>query len=288
MESITNMGNQIHWYPGHMNKALHEMEERIKSIDIVIEVFDARIPFSSINDEFESFTKNKKKIYIYNKSDLADESVNQKWKAYFDSINQDYLFTDAAHNDIASQLNKKIAFLAKDKHAKEISKGMKPQPVKVMIIGIPNVGKSSLINRLAKRKAAGVENKPGFTRGEQFVKVNNDYLLVDTPGILPASYEDKSKAANLALVGSIKEDILPTRDLVEILLKNLAKLYPNALKSRFDIDEINDVDSVLNAIAKKRGLLISGGALDIEKAISLLLKEFKEGKLGRFSLEWPK
>ena len=234
------MGNQIHWYPGHMNKALKEMEERIKLIDIVIEVLDARIPLSSINEEFERFTANKKKLYIYNKIDLADETQTKKWGENFAKKDIDYLFADLAHTDIASLLNKKINFLAKQKHEKDISRGMKPQPVKVMIIGIPNVGKSSLINRLAKRKAAGVENRPGFTRGEQFIKVNNDFLLVDTPGILPTNYDDKNKAANLALIGAMREEILPSRELVDVLLKKLAKLYPNALKNRFDIEEIKD------------------------------------------------
>ena len=282
------MGNQIHWYPGHMNKALHEMEERIKAIDVVIEVFDARIPLSSVNDEFEDFIKNKKRLYIFNKSDLADENQTKLWKDKLAQDGKSALFVDVAHNDVSNFINKQIDLLAKDKHQKEIARGMKPQPVKVMIIGIPNVGKSSLINRLAKRKAAGVENRPGFTRGEQFIKVNNNYLLVDTPGILPASYEDKRKAANLALIGSIKEDILPTRELVEILLKTLSKLYPNALKARFDIDNLDNVDDVLLAICKKRGLLISGGTFDTIKAESLLLKEFKEGKLGRFTIEWAK
>ncbi len=282
------MGNQIHWYPGHMNKALHEMEERIKNIDVIIEVLDARIPLASRNNEFEEFIKNKKRLYLYNKSDLADDNISKRWKEYFTQNGEDYYFVDVAHIDVTSFINKKIDSLAKEKHQKEINKGMKPQPIKVMIIGIPNVGKSSLINRLAKRKAAGVENRPGFTRGEQFIRVNNNYLLVDTPGILPSSYEDKNKAALLALVGSIKEDILPNRELVNYLLNALRELYPNSLKSRFDIDEITNSDEVLSIIAKKRGLLVSGGELDIEKAESLLLKEFKEGKLGKISLQWPK
>ena len=149
-----------------------------------------------------------------------------------------------------------------------------------MIIGVPNVGKSSLINRLAKRSAAGVQNKPGYTRGEQFIKVNNDFILLDTPGILPMSYEDKNHAVNLALLGSVKEDILPNEDLAMYLVKYLCKYYPNALKDRFDVVDLSNFDQVIEQICARRGLLNNK-----EKAYSLLLKEFKEGKLGRISLE---
>ena len=155
-----------------------------------------------------------------------------------------------------------------------------------MIVGIPNVGKSSLINRLAKRKTAGVQNKPGYTRGEQWIKVNKDFLLLDTPGILPMSYEDQNKATNIALIGSIREDILPNEVLGQRLLAYLKEHYPNALKGRFDIAEIGDRLVVLNAIAEKRKIVTSTGENDLLRAEALLLKEFKDGLLGRISLEW--
>ena len=161
---------------------------------------------------------------------------------------------------------------------------MKPQPIKAMIIGVPNVGKSSLINRIAKRNAAGVQNKPGFTRGEQYIKVNKDFILLDTPGVLPMNYEDKAHAANLALLGSIKDEILPTDELVSILLKYLSKNYPDALVNRFGISDLTNPVEVCNIVANKRGL-ITGGNLDISRAEFLILKEFKEGKLGRITLE---
>ena len=183
-------------------------------------------------------------------------------------------------------ISQAVIRLGKSKWDKEMARGMKPQPIRTMIIGIPNVGKSSLINLLAQRKAAGVQNKPGYTRGEQWIRVNKDFLLLDTPGILPMNYEEQENAANLALIGSIREDILPIEDLVEILLNNLQKHYPDSLKERFEIEDFSDHKKTLMTIASKRGLLTNNGQLDIVKAQSLLLKEFKDGKLGRITLEW--
>ena len=282
------MSAQIHWFPGHMNKALKEMEEKIKLVDVVIELLDMRIPLSSVNDNFENVIKNKKRLFVFTKTDLADDPQTKLWKEKFDSENKDYLILDLLHTDVSKILSNKIANMAKDKHEKEKAKGMKPQPIRAMIIGIPNVGKSSLINKIAKRKAAGVENRPGFTRGEQFIKINNDFLLVDTPGVLPMNYEDKKKAINLALVGSIKEDILPIMDLANHLIEFLKKRYPNALKERFDIDEITELMPVLQQISARRGLISQNNVPDLEKAATVLLKEFKDGKLGKISLEWAK
>ena len=275
----------IHWFPGHMNKALNEIKEKVKLVDVVIELLDTRIPYSSFNDEFEKFVNNKKRLFVFTKADLADPEVTKGWIDQFKKEGKDYLFLDILHDNVNVILSKKITELAKEKHEREKAKGMKPQPVRTMIIGIPNVGKSSLINKLAKRKVAGVENRPGFTRGEQMIKINNDFLLVDTPGVLPMNYENKKKAMHLALVGSIKEEILPSLDMADYLLDFFKERYPSILESRFDIKEINENHAVLEQIAKKRGLLGQSGVLQIENAASLLLKEFKDGKLGRISLE---
>ena len=275
----------IHWFPGHMNKALNEIKEKVKLVDVVIELLDTRIPYSSFNDEFEKFVNNKKRLFVFTKADLADPEVTKGWIDQFKKEGKDYLFLDILHDNVNVILSKKITELAKEKHEREKSKGMKPQPVRTMIIGIPNVGKSSLINKLAKRKVAGVENRPGFTRGEQMIKINNDFLLVDTPGVLPMNYENKKKAMHLALVGSIKEEILPSLDMADYLLDFFKERYPSILEARFDIKEINENHAVLEQIAKKRGLLGQSGVLQIENAASLLLKEFKDGKLGRISLE---
>ena len=278
--------NNIHWFPGHMNKALHEVEEKVKVIDVVIELFDARAPKSSINEHLEKVIQHKKKLYVFTKADLADPEQTAKWQKHFRTEDSEVLVVNVNDKNSYNSISNAVIRLGKTKWAKEMARGMKPQPIRTMIIGIPNVGKSSLINLLAKRKAAGVQNKPGYTRGEQWIKVNKDFLLLDTPGILPMSYENQEKAANLALVGSIREDILPNNELVAILLKFLKEHYPNALKERFGIEEINEPKEVLEVIANKRGLLAGSGRLDILKAESLLLKEFKDGLLGRISLEW--
>ena len=280
------MGQQIHWFPGHMNKALNEVENKVKLVDVIIELFDARAPLSSINENLEKLTVNKKKLIVLTKTDLADAEQNKKWAAVFKEKYDQVLCLDLKKNNAEILLSKAVIELGKDKWAKEMKKGMKPQPIRTMIIGIPNVGKSSLINRLAKRKAAGVQNKPGYTRGEQWIKVNKDFLLLDTPGILPMSYEDHKKATHLALIGSIREDILPNEQLGEYLLELLKKHYPNSLQNRYDINEISDRLTVLNQIAERRKLVNSVGENDIERAEALLLKEFKDGLLGNITLEW--
>ena len=280
------MANNIHWFPGHMNKALHQVEEKIKVIDVIIELFDARAPLSSVNEDLEKVASNKKKLYILTKSDLADPAQTTLWQKHFSNDNSEVLVINLTNKGSYDQIANAVIRLGKSKWEKEKAKGMKPQPIRTMIIGIPNVGKSSLINLLAKRKVAGVQNKPGYTRGEQWIKVNKDFLLLDTPGILPMNYENKQKAANLALLGSIREDILPNTDLVEMLLKFLKEKYPNALKERFGIEEITNHKEVCIAIANKRGLLNSNGQFDIVRAEALLLKEFKDGLLGRITLEW--
>ncbi len=278
--------NNIHWFPGHMNKALHEVEEKVKVIDVVIELFDARAPKSSVNEHLEKVIQHKKKLYVFTKADLADPEQTSKWQKHFRTEDSEVLVVNVNDKNSYNSISSAVIRLGKTKWAKEMARGMKPQPIRTMIIGIPNVGKSSLINLLAKRKAAGVQNKPGYTRGEQWIRVNKDFLLLDTPGILPMSYENQEKAANLALVGSIREDILPNNELVSILLKFLKEHYPTALKERFGIENIGEAKDVLEEIANKRGLLAGSGRLDILKAESLLLKEFKDGLLGRISLEW--
>ena len=280
------MANDIHWFPGHMNKALHEVEEKIKMMDVIIELLDARAPLSSVNERLEKATAHKKKLFLITKADLADEKQTQLWTKHFMSQDSEVLVVNLTNKNAYNSIANAVIRLGKSKWQKEMARGMKPQPIRTMIIGIPNVGKSSLINLLAKRKAAGVQNKPGYTRGEQWIRVNKDFMLLDTPGILPMSYENKEKAANLALIGSIREDILPNHDLVSYLLDELKCHYPDALKDRFDISEITSYEDVIRAISIRRGLLTSNGGYALEKAESLLLKEFKDGLLGRITLEW--
>ena len=280
-ESQTN----IHWFPGHMNKALNNIGESIKLVDVVIELFDARCPNSSINEQLENTIKNKKKLIILSKPDLADPNVTKNWVQKLKTTNDLVVDLDLTKGNATNEIIKLVSILGQDIWAKQKAKGMKPQPLKTMIVGIPNVGKSSLINRLAKRKAAGVQNKPGYTRGEQWIKVNDQFLLLDTPGILPMNYGDKKKSINLALIGSIREDILPNTDLCIYLLDFIKKEYPSLLSERFDISQINDYEETMNKICENRKLISNNGVNDIARAEALLLHEFKNGLLGRVSLE---
>ena len=277
--------NNVHWFPGHMKKALNEVEERIKLVDVVIELFDARAPLASQNPYLENIVANKKKLVVLTKADLADPEQTKVWenelKNKFDSL----LVMNLTENKITDALTKAVLALGKEKRERDMRRGMKPQPLKTMIVGIPNVGKSSLINKLAKRKAAGVQNKPGFTRGEQWIRVNQDFILLDTPGILPMNYDDQSKATNLALIGCVKEDILPNHILLESLLKTLKNNYPSSLEERYGIKEITTYEEVVKQVADRRKLLDSNGELDLLRSEALILKEFKDGKLGRITLE---
>ena len=279
------MPKQIHWFPGHMSKALREIEGKIKIVDVVIELLDARAPLSSINENLEEVIENKKKLIILSKIDMADPNQTKLWVNKLSERYEIVLALDLTKESAEKEIAKAVFELGEEKREKDKKKGMKPQPVRAMILGIPNVGKSSLINRLASRKAAGVQNKPGYTRGEQWIKVNKDFELLDTPGVLPMNYENKDKATKLALLGSIKEEILPNSDLCMYLLKFLKDKYPLALRERFDIENITENLDVMHNIARRRGLLKSG-VEDIEKAEALLLHEFKNGKLGKITLEW--
>ena len=278
------MSQQIHWFPGHMKKALNNISEKIKLVDVVIEILDARAPASSINPDLEKTIKNKKRLAVLSKADLADPAQTKLWAEELKKEFDAFVILNLTDPKSTKILSNEVSKLGKEKHEKEIAKGMKPQPIKAMIIGIPNVGKSSLINRLANRKAAGVQNKPGYTRGEQFIKVNNDFILLDTPGVLPMNYDDKKVATNLALIGSVREDILPNEVLVKSLLYILRDFYPTALEERYGINPIGEDQEVLKQIAIRRGLK-SGGDLDIEKAEITLLKDFKDGRLGLITLD---
>lgn len=279
------MANQVHWYPGHMKKAQNEIEEKIKIVDCVIELLDARIPLSSRNKTLFKITESKKRLVVLTKNDLADENETKKWIAHFNEIGFKAIFADLNKESDIKKIISSSESLGEAKWEKEIKKGMKPQPVRAMVIGIPNVGKSTFINKLAKRHAASVANKPGHTKSQQWIKVSNKFELLDTPGILPSSYEDKNSAINLALVGSINDNVLPLEELAEHSFKFLKEHYFTNLKERFDyIDESDSFDTMIRKIANKRGYLSKGGE-DIEKASKVFLNELKNGLLGRITFE---
>lgn len=278
------MSKDIHWFPGHMKKAKNEIETKLKIVDCVIELLDARIPFSSRNDQLYKLTENKKRLVVLTKSDLADNKITSLWINFFKDNGFAALFADLNNPKDVQNIIKAAERLGDEKRKKELTRGLKPQPIRAMIIGIPNVGKSTLINKMAHRHAAGVENKPGYTKAQQWIKVSNQFELLDTPGILQSNYDDENKAINLALVGSINENILPDEQLAVTLLSFLIKNYPDELKARYSFANLGDEYTILKQLAKNRGL-ISGGEEDIHKAEKVLLNEFKNGKIGKISLE---
>lgn len=286
---MAEYSKQIQWFPGHMKKALVEMQNSVKLVDIVIEIVDARAPYSSSNPELKKIINNKPHLIMLNKSDLADEI---KTKQFIESYNKQGIFalSCSVMNLDFKKLKDKCQDILKEKFLKERSKGLKPRPIRAMIVGIPNVGKSSFINKIAKRKAANVGNKPGVTKSQQMIKIDKDFELLDTPGVLWPKFEDLNVATNLALLNSIKMDILPKDKLIISLITKLVNDYPNTLNKRYGdveivINDENDIYHIIENIAKRRGLIISGNNLDIDRAIDLILKEFADGLLGRFTLE---
>lgn len=276
---------QIHWYPGHMKKAQIEVQDKVKICDLVIELLDARIPVSSRNETLFKITKDKTRLVVLTKVDLADKKITDSWANYFKSQGFAAIFADLNKEQDVKNIVKAAEKLGEVKNEKYIAKGMKPQPIRAMIIGIPNVGKSTLINKMAKRRAANVQNKPGLTRSQQWIKVSERFELLDTPGILPPSYEDGEHAINLALVGSINSEILPNEELANVALNLLKENYNELLLKRFSyIDLEKDNLSIFEEIAKRRGYLAKGRP-DMEKTHKVFLNELKNGVLGQISFE---
>lgn len=283
------MAKDIQWFPGHMAKALREISERIKVVDIAIEICDARAPLSSINPELYSIIKNKPKIMILSKKDLADENITKSWIKYFEekgyialamNLNKDNL-------DVIFNISK---VCLKEKIEKDKRRGLKPQPIRALVVGIPNVGKSTFINKLSKRKAANVGNMPGVTKAQQWIKIKNDFELLDTPGVLWPKFENQEIGTRLALIGTIKQDILDKSNLAYSLLNYLFNEHPEFLINRYGIElpsEFNDENEIviLERIGRKRGLLKAKGEVEINRVEEIILKEFKEGLMGRYSLE---
>lgn len=279
----------IHWFPGHMQKALRDIENKLKVIDVVVELADSRAPlYSTRNPILAEKSKNKQKLLVLTKLDLADENRVKQAVEELKTIYDYVLAGNLNDRGFIRQIKAAVKMLGEPVHKKQAAKLMKPQALKVMILGIPNVGKSTLINKLANRKAAGVENRPGLTRAQQFIKVDQDFILIDTPGVLPPNYENKTAVINLALLGSIRQEILPLHDMALFLADYLIVNYPQLLKARYDLSDeaLSSPEAMYLQIAIRRGLLDSG-QVNTDKAETLLLNEFKNGVLGRVSLGEP-
>ena len=284
----------INWYPGHMAKTKREIANSMQIIDIVIEILDSRIPISSRNPDIQTLTKGKKKIILLNKIDLSDERKTAKWKEYFEKECEACLLVDCNSGKGINQVLKKIEELMEEDKKKAALRGRINKTTRVMILGIPNVGKSSFINRVSKSSKLEVANRPGVTRQNQWIRIGKNQELLDTPGVLWPKFESQEVALNLAFTGTIKDDILPITDISYELLKLLNEKYQNNLFERYKItaedwNEIKDLQNpiyeLMKLIARKRGAIVVGGKENIDKAARIIMDDFRSGKIGKITVE---
>lgn len=275
------------WYPGHMTKAKRMMQEDIKLIDLIIELVDARIPLSSRNPDIDQMGQNKARLILLNKSDLADERCNEAWTEYFKEKGILVAKINAKNKGSLKSLQGVILEACKEKLERDKRRGIKNRPIRAMVVGIPNVGKSTFINSFAGRACAKTGNKPGVTKGKQWIRLNKNVELLDTPGILWPKFEDQSVGMKLAMIGSIKDDILNVEELALEVIKALKERYPGVLSERYGIEEEKEPVDVMGQIAEARKCLLKGSELDYLKTANIILDEFRSGKLGRFTLENP-
>ena len=279
----------IQWFPGHMTKAQRMIEENLKLVDAVCEILDARIPRSSRNPDIDRLAGDKPRLVILNRIDLADPNVTGRWKQYFEARGLAILETDARTGKGVSGFAPAVRRLLADKIREYEAKGQVGRPLRVMILGIPNVGKSTFINKVAGRKAAIAGDKPGVTRGKQWINIDAGLDLLDTPGILWPKFDSQEVGEMLAITNAIKADVLDKETLAANFMLRLRQMYPQAIKDRYKFDPDPDMNGfeLLEQAAKKRGFLVSRGEYDIERMANTLLGEYHEGKLGRLSLEMP-
>lgn len=285
-----NFQKNVHHFPGHMRKALNTLERFVHAMDLAIEILDARAPNASKNPFLEEVLKNKPRLLFLSKADLADEAITRKWCEFFKEQGYMNASADFKKENLLKILREAAAPLIKEKEERANRLGQKKPLLKLFVVGIPNVGKSTFINQLLHRRVARVANRPGVTVAEQWLRVSDDFLLLDTPGILPMAYDDHQSAIKLALLGSLPQNILPLEELLETLLPYLLSEKPAKLSSiyGFSIEEIkNDNFSLLEKVAIKRGFLDRNGAYNFEKAGWSLIKDFQSAKLGKISLEIP-
>jgi ribosome biogenesis GTPase A len=286
----------INWFPGHMAKTQREITEDLKLIDVVIELLDARIPYSSRNPVINKIINGKKKIILLNKSDLSDPEINNLWREKL-SKEAPTILTDSNSGRGVDKVTKQIDALMEEELKKQAARGRINKTIRVMILGIPNVGKSSFINRITKKQSLEVGNKPGVTRKKQWIRIGKNQELMDTPGVLWPKFESEEVSLNLAFTGTIKDDILERTEIAYELLKKLHKDYKKELYERYKISETDEKEvlesanpmyTLMKIIGRKRGALVSGGEVDDEKVARIILEDFRSGKIGKISLEQPK
>ena len=279
----------IQYFPGHHTKTQRQIEADIRLVDLVAEVIDARIPDSSRNPDVDQLTAGKPRMIILNRADQADPAMNRRWAAALRAEGWSVLETDARSGAGVNRFPAAVRTALKDKIAGWEAKGQVGRPVRVMVVGIPNVGKSTFINKAAKRKSAKAENRPGVTRGEQWVTIDRGLELLDTPGILWPKFEDQQAAMRLAFTGAIRDDVLDIEDLSFELMDLLAHRYPSAVEAKYKIALPEQFQGweIVELVGKKRGFRISGGEVDLARAARLVLDDYRSGRLGRFTLEAP-
>ena len=274
---MSEKNTNINWFPGHMAKARRLMEEQLKLVDIVIELRDARIPLASFNPLLQELSKNKPVLIILNKADLSDPVKNEIWKDHFDNC----LLLDSLNENITKTVVNEVKRILKDKLDKAKARGIRKKVLRAMVVGIPNVGKSTFINNVVNRKVAKAENRPGVTKALQWIKINEDVELLDTPGVLWPKFDDQDDARLLALIGSINDDVVDKEELVLFGLNYLKENYPGLISKRYEVDE--NSDDLINDIARKKMWLLSNDQIDYKKAIDLLLKDIRSNKVGRIT-----
>ena len=279
----------IQWFPGHMAKTRRLISEHLKLVDVVIELLDARIPISSRNPEIDALVGTKPRVIALNKSDLSDPAANKAWEAYFAAKNISVIYTNALTGTGLNELKGKLKQLTRKKLESAQARGRLQRPIKTMVVGIPNVGKSAFINKIAGKASAQTGNRPGVTRTQQWVRINPEIQLLDTPGILWPKFEDQETGLNLAFTGAIKDEIMDTTELAAKLLEKLAVLYPERVQERFKISGLEEKTGIqlLEEAGRKRGCLVSGGVVDLYRAAAIVLDEFRGGKIGKITLELP-